>query len=129
MISPTGKGIRDADKWGSGAHGASRGTRRHNGVDFICEPGQSVVSPITGTVVRVARPYADSPFSGVLIENAQISIKMFYLLPDMKLIGQEVPKGRFVGVAQDIAVKYPGIMPHIHLQVDRIDPGLFLNMP
>jgi len=129
MISPTGQKVRGWDKFGSGAYGAPRGGRPHKGVDFICKPGQSVMSPITGVVVREARPYAQGPFSGLVIENDHVKIKMFYLEPDLKLVGQQVPKGRFVGLAQDIGEKHPGIKPHIHLEVDRVDPSLFLDMP
>jgi hypothetical protein len=131
MISPTGKGIRGADAQGSGEYGAPRGGgKKHNGVDFVCKPGQGIVSPITGHVVREAKPYTDGPFSGLVIENDKIRIMMFYIQPDLNLIGKgEIEKGRLIGIAQNIAEKYPGITPHIHLRIERIDPTLLLDMP
>lgn len=130
MISCTGKPIRGIDDWGSGAYGASRGGARiHLGADFECTPGQHVVMPITGTVIRVANPYLNSDFSGLLIGNDQITLKMFYFLPDLSLIGQTVPKGRYIGMAQDISTRYEGMIPHIHVQIESVDPRLLLDMP
>jgi len=128
LISPTGKGIRKSDSHGSGEYGASRGANRyHTGVDFICEPGQIIVSPCQGKIVRVARPYATGYWLGVLIRNEILSLFLFYLIPHKELIGQEVRAGHDIGIAQDISVKYPGITPHIHMQIESIDPGLFLK--
>ena len=130
MISCTGKPIRGTDPWGNGHYGASRGgSRKHLGSDFECEPGQHIVMPITGTVIRVANPYLNSDFSGLLIENRQITLKMFYFMPELKYIGQTLPKGHFIGIAQDISTRYEGMIPHIHVQVDSIDPGLLLDVP
>ena len=130
MISPTGQGVR-SDRMGDGHFGASRdgGKRSHNGTDFICTPGQQVAAPIDGVIVRAARPYADDAnYSGVVIENGQMSIKMFYLEPDLDLMGSLVNQGDPIGRAQDIAAKYGGGMtPHVHLQVDRVDPELLLE--
>jgi hypothetical protein len=57
---------------------APRGKVKHNGIDFICEPGQVVVSPIDGIVIRRAFPYANKEYAGVLLENDSLSLKMFY---------------------------------------------------
>jgi len=130
MISPTGKGIRDRDKWGSGAYESPRGhSRTHNGTDFICTPGQSIFSPISGLIIREARPYADSVYSGILIRNDNISIMMFYLIPDKTLIQTWAVKGKPIGIAQDISLKYPDMTPHIHLSVKRMNPALLLDLP
>ena len=130
MISPTGQGVR-SDSMGDGHFGASRdgGARSHNGTDFICNPGQEVVAPIDGKIVRPAQPYANDPnYSGLVIENGQMAIMMFYLEPYAERIGKLVRQGDPVGRAQDIAAKYGGMMiPHIHLQVDRVDPELLME--
>ena len=129
MISPTKQGIRGIDKHGSGEFRASRGPGKlHRGVDFICIPGKDVFAPISGRIIREARPYADGEFSGIVIENTQITIKMFYVLPFRFLIGKKVGVGESVGQAQDIGKKYPGIIPHIHLEVDMIDPAILLGI-
>ena len=125
MISPTGLGIRDTDKWGSGAFGAGRGKRKHQGADFMCQPCQNVWFPFeSGYIVRVTMPYVnDSEFFGCqLIGQDNLNhytAKMFYMLPDMNLIINEVrlKRGAVIGTAQNIALKYPGMIPHIHLQI------------
>lgn len=128
IISPTELGIRGTDNWGRGAFGAPRGDHVHKGVDFICVPGQSVLAPISGLIQREARPYSKGPYSGCLIASKEISIKMFYFELDKSLIGTEVEQGRIIGIAQDIRKKgYPGMTPHIHLEIDMVDPTLFLG--
>jgi len=129
VLSPTGLKIRGEDKWGSGAFKAPRGDHVHRGVDFVCVPGQSVAAPIEGVIRREARPYVTGEFSGVLIESPVCDVKLFYLKPDPTLIGRHVKKGQVIGHAQDISQKYPGITPHVHLEITMINPGLLLDMP
>ena len=127
ITNPTGKPIRGYDKWGSGAFRAPRGNHTHRGVDFICAPGQDILCPIDGTIVREARPYAKGKYSGVLIRNHAMDIKMFYFRPDPHLITAIVNKGKVIGKAQDISDKYEGITPHIHLEISAIDPRELLK--
>lgn len=125
MISPTRKSIRKPDKWGSGAYGSGRGIRHHKGADFICDPGQDVVAPIEGLLIREARPYASGVYGGCLIQGKHIAIKMFYLNLNRSLIGNYVHQNDVIGTAQDISYpKYPGMRPHIHLEVESIDPEI-----
>ena len=78
MISPTGIDIR-IDTQGSGLYGSNRGIRSHKGVDFECKPGQNIYSPINGKIERIAIPYINNDkYSGVVIKNNKVSIKMFY---------------------------------------------------
>jgi len=106
MISPTKKEIRGTDGFGSGSYGARRGDHIHKGVDYICIPGQMVVMPIAGVILREARPYAkDSRWSGVLIKGKNAEIKMLYLSPDKTLFGQNLNEGAMIGIAQDISKK------------------------
>jgi len=128
MISPTGKGPRKTDSHGNGSYGSKRGNRLHEGRDYICDPGQSVYSPISGVISRKAKPYAGEEYSGVLIRNDWCAIKMFYLRPDYNLIGKRVKKGQIIGTAQDISEKYPGMINHIHLSIVSIDPEIFISM-
>ena len=135
MISPTGHGIRSFDRWGQGRYGASRdgGSRIHKGSDFICIPGQSIVSPINGVVVRERIPYSDYVngilFRGLQIKNSNCMITMFYFEPLREVLKMGISKGQKIGTAQDISIKYPGMIPHIHLQIDSINPELFINLP
>ncbi len=118
MISPTGRGVRGRDDWGSGAFGASRGDRTHQGADFICTPGQAVVAPCKCYIVREARPYMNKPYSGVLLVDGALSIKLFYLLPFKDLIGTGAEQGQTIGLAQDISdPDYAGMTPHIHMEI------------
>jgi hypothetical protein len=129
MISPTGLWIR-SDRLGDGHFGARRdgGRRNHAGTDFECAPGNPVFAPIAGRIVREARPYSDGDYSGLLIQNSQISIKMFYFEPDTSLIGTFVTEGAVIGTAQDISKRYGKAMtPHIHLQIESIDPELLIE--
>jgi len=130
MISPTGFGVRGIDKHGSGAYNAGRGDkyRLHIGADYICEPGQIVYSPITGVIVRERKPYSGK-WSGVQIRNSQITVTLFYINPNRHLITMPIKEGDAIGTAQDIAEKYPGIVPHVHMQIDSVNPELFINMP
>ena len=127
LQSPTGYGVRGYDAWGGGEYGARRGADIHKGVDFICIPGQFVVAPISGKVVRIAKPYADWDFSGILMQSAEMELKLFYFNPYEGLVDAYVKRGAEIGVAQDIRLKYDNRMtPHLHLQIDSIDPILLI---
>ena len=133
MISPTGHGIRHSDKWGSGHFGAPRGDRRHRGVDFIVSPiGQIIVAPCAGDVVRYKRPYANpingTLFNGLLIRASDFEYTLFYLEPLIEVIRTRVEEGQIIGHAQDISLKYPQMIAHIHMQFDSINPELFIRL-
>ena len=56
------KGIarkRIGDRWGQGHYGASRGSRTHNGIDYVLHCGTTVLSPVEGTVTKIGYPYSD----------------------------------------------------------------------
>lgn len=110
--------LRGQDAQGFGYFGARRsgGTRTHNGLDFVCRPGEAVYSPVTGIVDRYADPYGDGRFGGILITGDGISVKMFYLSPTVP-VGTTVRRGHQIGVAQQISKKHPGITEHIHVEV------------
>lgn len=130
LISPTGKSIRLMDDFGSGLFNAPRGKEKHNGIDYICEPGQVIISPVDGTVIRKAFPYPNKEYAGVLLENDSIILKMFYFIPDKKIIGSKVKQGERIGIAQDISKLYNDkkkkMIPHIHLQIEGIDPTVLM---
>lgn len=134
---PTGKGIR-VDLGGDGHYGAKRGKKKHRGLDFLCEPGQKVLSPLDSKFARIALPYEDDlQWSGVLLVCGAVAVKIFYLLPDVSLQGTWVQQGQVIGIAQDIREKYrpkdPGkpfhMRPHIHLELSidgkRVNPEPF----
>jgi len=134
MVSPTGLGFR-SDPGGDGHYGARR--RRgdkvyaHTGVDWSCVAGQEVVAPHHGTIIRHARPYAaDLSYNGVLLEGTLITSKLFYLLTQEDLIGQDVRQGMVIGIAQAISEKYPdsGVTDHVHQEIVRCDPMLLMEV-
>lgn len=126
MLNPTGGKQRTQDIHGSGHYGAGRGGRVHRGIDYRCAPGQPVIAPIGGRIERVSRPYANEPYSGVVLVNEKMTIKMWYFKPHDFLIAKDVFQGKEIGTAQDISWKYPGIQAHVHLEIDHIDPDLFM---
>jgi len=123
ISSPTGLGIRN-DPDGFGWYGAPRGKRKHQGKDYLCAPGQDIYFPLeSGKITRIAYPYNDHDYQGVLIEARYISIKMFYFEVWPHLIGKYLKRDEVIGMAQDISKKYGGQMEaHIHLSVVSIDP-------
>jgi murein DD-endopeptidase MepM/ murein hydrolase activator NlpD len=125
-------GRRGEDAWGSGAFGAPRGGRAHRGVDLVVVPGESILAPFAGDLVREARPYDDDDrFSGLLLRGrgrwSGCEVKIFYLQPREP---GPVRRGQVIGKAQDIALKYPGITPHVHVELWRsgavVDPTPWL---
>ena len=114
----TSNKIRTQDVHGSGAFGAPRGNRQHEGEDYITYPGETIFAPISGTVTRYPFPYAsDLNFRGIEIKNAEYDVKIFYLSPTAK-INSVVQAGQTIGIAQNIAGKYsPGMQNHIHIEV------------
>lgn len=133
LVFPNADGEdRNCDPAGCGHFGAPRGSRRHKGHDFIVVPGQQVISPINGKVLRYAYPYAsDLSYKGILIEgrgvHAGFQVKIFYMNPTIG-IGETVDAHQVIGIAQNVAAKYPGseMQPHLHLELyvngEAVDP-------
>ena len=111
-----GQITRPCDPHGCGYFKASRGNKLHQGVDVVSQPGQRITSPIDGKITRYAYPYEDMSYAGIVVENDQYFIKIFYLAPTIS-VGSNVRAGQQIGLAQDIAARYPGITPHVHMEV------------
>lgn len=131
MISPTGKGIRQPDDFGYGHYGAHRGDKIHRGKDYACVPGQSIVMPFTGDIVRLSYPYKDDlRYCGVLLRHPYYEVYVWYIDPMRQLVGHRVGQGEKIGTAQDIAEKYntdeKHMNPHVHLQIKSVDPDWFV---
>lgn len=127
IYNPTGKEIR-SDSGGDGHFDSSRGKRKHEGTDFLCEPGQIVRAVIAGRLVR-AYPYqGDTFYTGCRIWGKSWMAKMFYFEPYAYLINENVLQGEAIGIAQDISKKYGGDMkPHIHTGLYKLNPTLLVN--
>lgn len=120
MISPTGKGIRN-DSEGSGEYGASRGSRKHNGIDYLCDEGQSIVAPFDMEVTRIAIPKAGSEMSGIAWKAGRSEGRIFYFKPHDHVIGTRVKQGQEIGIAQAVSNDYglPDMQDHVHFQINR----------
>jgi murein DD-endopeptidase MepM/ murein hydrolase activator NlpD len=127
LHNPTGLGIR-SDPGGDGHFGASRGNRKHEGLDFLCAPGQIVRAVIPGKLVS-AYPYAgDVIFAGCRLWGKDFMAKMFYFIPHKHLINEDVLAGEEIGIAQDISAKYGGgMLPHLHVGLYKLNPTLLVN--
>lgn len=120
--------IRGCDGFGCGNFGASRGNRSHNGIDIEVAKGQSILSPISGEITRFPFPYAnDKTLTGIEIINPEFSVKVFYVVPGVR-IGTFVRQGQRIAIAQDVAAKYgTGMTNHIHLEVRSTSTGAVLD--
>lgn len=109
--------IRLRDKWGAGYYGASRGSRKHNGVDFVVEPGQHVRSCAEGTVTKLGYAYADDlSFRYVEVTDSDgYRCRHFYVEPSV-LVGCRVFVGTDLGTSQDLGKRYSDITPHFHFE-------------
>ena len=127
VISPTGYGIRIADKWGYGHYLAPRGDRLHLAEDFYCIPGQDIYSPIAGEILREITAYPRSHLKGLVIQNQDMGLKLLYVSLTKNLVGKWVKQGEVIGKAQDIGDKYKEITPHIHVEIIQIRPSLLMK--
>jgi len=118
-----------SDKAGDGHFQAPRGTRMHNGVDYLCEPGTLVFSPASGVVTKLGYPYSDDlQWRYVEItDDYKNKHRLFYTEPAVRL-DQFVIVGEVVGEAQNIALRYPdqGMLAHLHYEVISPD-GVFVD--
>ena len=131
FANPTGHDVRKTDAYGCGEFGASRdgGARRHEGVDFMADPDQPLVAPISGYVSKIGFAYpGDNVLKFVEINNPALryTARIFYIDPQVEL-GQAVHVGQPIGVHHTLEQKYPGGMTdHVHLEIidnrgERID--------
>jgi len=118
---------RKCDGHGCGHFGASRGARKHQGIDLTCKPSTLVYSPVAGTVTKLGYTYSDDlSFRYVEISDQGYRFRVFYINPLVDP-GQKVSKHTVIGEAQDLRGRYSGITPHIHFEIktaggDYIDP-------
>jgi len=122
--------IRVADDFGYGSFGSPRGNKTHRGIDYLCYPGTTINSPVSGTVTKLGYCYtSDLSYRYVEVtDGAMAKHRLFYVHPDVK-DGQNVTKGYPVGTAQDISAKHSTkdkIMGnHVHYEI--IVDGKYIN--
>jgi len=131
--NPTGGPVRDWDpNYGSGDYLASRdgGTRLHPGVDYSGQVGGLVIAPTGGTFEEIP--------GGVRIttrkdeKGVQYSVRVLHIdLPQECPTGtskttrtKQVREGDVVGTLEDLRKSYPGITPHAHVEIYKIENGI-----
>lgn len=118
---------RGVDSHGSGAFGAPRGSRKHNGIDFAASVGQEILTPVTGIVSKVGYPYGDDlSFRYVEVTTPKNhKHRVFYISPSVQ-VGDSVLEGvTCLGLVQDLCKRYPKITNHIHYEIK--DGNKYLN--
>jgi hypothetical protein len=113
------------DMHGGGAFGSRRGSKFHDGLDIVVEPGDPIFSMIDGVVEKVDYPYAsDLGWTGIQIGNHTVRTEIWYMTPQIPSGNLFVKEGDLIGTAQDISQKYPPtekipgeMTPHIHVRV------------
>ena len=111
--------MRSRDSQGAGYYGASRGARKHMGVDFVAKPGAEVHHLPTakaGTVTKLGFPYRhDLSFRYVEVTcDEGYKQRYFYVDPRVS-VDDWVEPGDLLGVCQELP--YEGITQHYHFEV------------
>ncbi len=122
----TGNDKMRNDQKGKGHFKASRGSKKHNGIDLLVEKNQFVKAPFNGEITRIFTVYAnDSKYKGFEIvgsaENSNMKIKIMYANPILNN-GSFFYGGDNIGIAQSISEKYGSEMKdHLHIEVYKND--------
>lgn len=121
LFPPNGDGIvRISDPWGDGTFMASRGTRRHRGIDLVTVAGQDVYAPFDCVVGRHGYAYADLSYRLVEIRatgDLTYTAKIMYVT-DMVPVGTKVKRGEVLAKAADITARFDARMiNHIHFEL------------
>ncbi|XP_055745239.1 leukocyte cell-derived chemotaxin-2-like [Salvelinus fontinalis] len=119
---------RTGDRWGQGHYGARRGDRVHQGLDIVCNDGDTVYAPfdvkLNGKVIVYTDPKKAAINEGINLSGEGLCFKLFYVKPD-KYSGV-VKKGQRIGTLLTMQSVYPGITSHVHVQMcDKSDPTKF----
>lgn len=136
---PAGLGIRGTDAYGSGHHGASRGTRTHDGTDYIATPGQQIKAPLSGKITKISKPYSSGidahVLSGVeIVASNGTTCWIWYIQPSVNIVGTVVKAGTStIGTARTLKNRYKnGITDHVHVRIQKkngtkIDPATVIK--
>ena len=121
MIKLSEMGVRDCDPQGCGYFGASRGHRKHVGVD-LCKPDSSsldentiIVAGFRGKVTKIGRVYSDKPHTYVEIKLTDFYCRIFYIDP-LVSVGDEITQDTPVGTLMTLGEYFKGITEHVHVE-------------
>ena len=128
--------LRGQDSQGSGAFGAPRGKRTHQGIDFACMKGSLVRSVCNGKVTKIGYPYNPADTVKGHLRYVQVTdengydLRYFYIAPSVKL-GDNILTNWIVGEVQGLTDIYKGITDHFHFEVKKdgniINPHEYLG--
>lgn len=121
--------IRGYDSQGAGHYGATRrnkdgSIRKHNGIDFVCTPGEQIGAIRSGTVSKIGFPYFQTDKKRRHLRYVQITdssglkARYFYVEPKVQ-VGQRISQGQVIGINQDLMSIYSGMTQHYHFEVKK----------
>jgi murein DD-endopeptidase MepM/ murein hydrolase activator NlpD len=117
--------IRGSDSQGSGHYLASRGNRKHMGIDFITCPEDLISSYCSGIVTKIGYPYNPNkhPHKAHLryvevTDSNQLKVRVFYIQP-LVAVGDIIELDTVIGTSQDLTQIYEGITQHLHFEVKK----------
>lgn len=110
--------LRQCDDFGCGHFGASRGLRKHIGVDILASDGDLVKAIAKGTVTKLGYPYGDDLSYRYVEVTASDGLKCryFYVWPSVRL-GDSIAIGTVLGTCQDLTRRYAKISNHWHFEI------------
>ena len=119
--------IRGRDRHGAGYYGASRGKRKHNGIDCLSNANSveihaegSIVRAMNfGMVTKLGYPYAnDLSYRYVEVQDAKgYRCRYFYTDPTVE-VGDSIEIGEMLGTVQVVKDSQgEPIVPHVHFEV------------
>ncbi|KAK2891078.1 hypothetical protein Q8A67_013721 [Cirrhinus molitorella] len=113
---------RKCDKHGCGHYGASRGGRKHQGLDIVCADGATVYAPFDVKLIRRSVPYTNNNAinDGIMLTGEGLCFKLFYVKPD-RYYGT-LRKGQRIGTMLPMQRVYPHITSHVHVQMLEVLP-------
>ena len=136
LLPPNKKGwnIRGTDCYGSGSYGASRGIRKHRGIDIKSDEGDSIVSPIDGYISSSGyRIYTTkcSYLIGVDVTGtgkySGYRVRLFYVKGTVP-INTPVKKGDPIGVQQSLQKNcYPKKINDKYCMTNHVHVELYVN--
>lgn len=128
--------LRGIDALGSGAWQASRGKRKHNGIDLRVTAGDGCYSNVDGVVTKIGRPYKHNEstkkkFLKSALRYVEVTCdqglkhRFFYVKPYVS-VGDPISVGSYLGAASDLKKIWPLMRNHVHFEVKTKD-GKYLN--
>lgn len=115
--------LRNQDTTGNGWFGASRGVRKHFGVDINTSPGEDIFACISGKITKLGYVYKGSREMRFVEITTKVGFHHYklwqmYVSPKIKR-GDVVEANQFIGLAQDVAGyhKSKKMKNHCHIQL------------